>query len=598
MKPQIPQPGPDAEEAEDGATAAESPSARLAEASPTSPRVRARTSSHDEATRPGLGSGQSSSALHSATAIRAMHSEELMRARGFGAMIALLSTFALVPIGLVARESNVAPLWLHLLTVGVLAVSGISGTWVWLRVRGARRPYRMIRIFAVSCVTTALTVQYYAGLFSPAPTLIALGIAYFGFIDDRPLSYVVCLGSSFAYLVIALLVLGGLLPDLGMFRAPEAPLVLRFTAVGTVMAVYLFMFVQTRQSRSATHLAVERLDEALRLVQQREALLDEANQNLDVALAAGGRRGAYTGRAVGAYRLGELLGRGGMGEVYAAVHQKTSQAAAVKLLPGQFVTSPGAVARFVREAEVAMRLRAPNLVEIFEAGETDDGSPFLAMELLKGRDLGWHLRRTRQLPLPELVALIQQIARGLTVAHAAGVVHRDLKPANVFSVDEPATPEARWKLLDFGVAKLRGSQGTLTQRALVGTPGYMSPEQATGIEVDLRSDLFSLGALIYRALTGRPAFSGPDTPRVLFDVVYRSPTRPSELAPMLEPDIDLVLAISLTKDRDRRFASAAELATAFEAATHGALSAALRARGAAQVRALPWGRTVKPREGS
>lgn len=613
-KPERPPPGPDLDERvgdedegdEDPATSAESPAARSyphvgspASAPGARTGARARSSPHDEATRPGLGQGPPSSASHSrasATLVRVMRGEELERARGFAGSISLLSLFALIPICLVARESSIAPTWLHLCTAAVLLASGLSGAWVWVTVRRASRPFLRIRLFAVSCVATALMVQYYAGVFSPAPTLIALGISYFGFVDDRPLSYAVCLGSSLAYLLIATLVLVGTLPDLGLFRSTVAPFILRITAIGTVMAVYLVMFVQTRQSRGATLKAVDRLDEALRQVQEREALLDEANQNLDVALAAGGRGGAYTGHTIGAYRLGELLGRGGMGEVYAAVHQKSGESAAVKILPSPLITHPGVVTRFLREAELATRLRANNLVAIFEAGESDDGSPYLAMELLRGHDLRWHLRKRRRLPLPELVTLIGQLARGLEVAHAAGVVHRDLKPANVFAVDEPASEQARWKVLDFGVAKLRGSQGTLTQHALVGTPGYMSPEQARGGEIDLRSDLFSLGALIYRALTGRPAFSGPDTPRVLFDVVYRAPTCPSELVPGLPADVDLVLALALAKRREDRFASATELADALAAAASAELAPPLRERARGLISALPWGHTVRPRD--
>src|SRR5439155_13924929 len=139
-------------------------------------------------------------------------------------------------------------------------------------------------------------------------------------------------------------------------------------------------------------------------------------------------------------------------------------------------------------------------------------------------------------PLAELVELVRQIAAGLSAAHRAGVVHRDLKPANLFLVEKPG--DDTWKILDFGVAKLRGSTGTLTQRAIIGTPGYMSPEQAQGREVDPRSDVFSLGAVLYRALTGRPAFSGPDLPQILFDIVYRCPTRPSEIVASLPRDVD------------------------------------------------------------
>src|SRR6185503_18320373 len=179
MKPDLPPLGPDLgdeDEAEEEATAAESPAAR---ATPHSGAGGSSVSSHDQATLPGTGRGASSaghSRSASATLLRVMRGEELERARGFAGMIALLSLFALIPVGLVARESTIAPLWLHLCTAAVMLTSGLSGAWVWLLVRRARRPFRMIRIFAASCVATALMVQYYSGVFSPAPTLIALGI--------------------------------------------------------------------------------------------------------------------------------------------------------------------------------------------------------------------------------------------------------------------------------------------------------------------------------------------------------------------------------------------------------------------------------------
>jgi len=571
------------EQPDDRATAVETPHAR----------------SDAAATRPGIvghttGSAGGSASVHSATATRALRGEALERARGFGRMIAVLGVAALVPVWLVWRARPETPPWIQMLMATVLAAASLSGAWVWRRVRTASRPDRMVRVFGVVCAATALMAQLYAGPFSPAPMLIALGISYFGMLDDRRAATMICLGTVVLYLLLAVAVLTGLVPDMGLFTARATPLAIKGAAFGTAMAVLLFLFAQTRHSRAATHQAIERLDEALRQVQQREALLDEAHQNLDQALAGGGRRGVYSGRSVGPYRLGELCGRGGMGEVYAAVHGQSGASLAVKVLSGQAVANRDLVQRFLREAQLAMRLSAPNLVEILELGESRDGEPFLAMELLKGRDLGWLLRKKRQLPVADVVELAAQVARGLSVAHHAGVVHRDLKPANLFCVEVPASPEAKWKILDFGVAKLRGSTGTLTQRALVGTPGYMSPEQAQGGDVDARSDLFSVGAVLYRALTGRPAFSGPDTPKVLFDVVYRTPARPTTVAASLPPDVDAVLAIALCKDPDERFASAVELAGALEAASRGALSPDLRVRAEAVVKALPWGRARRP----
>jgi serine/threonine-protein kinase len=541
--------------------------------------------------------GASRGSVHSATAMRALKAEELLRARGFGRVIALLCAGALVPVAFMARALDGRPRWPHEMMAASLVACGVMACVVWGRVRTARNPKRLMRWFGLFCVVHSMVVQYYAGVFSPAPAVIALGISYFGLLDDRSFSYAMCVGAAIGYGALALLVSFGVVPDIALFPSVDTPLALRFAAIGTALAVFAVMLWQQRLSRNATHEAVERLDEALRLVQQREALLEEANQDLDAALAAGaGRRGLYTGRVVGRWLLSEVLGRGGMGEVYAASHAETSASGAIKLLHGRALANPAAVERFLREAEVALKLRAPNLVEIYELGQADDGAPFIAMEKLAGHDLGWHLRRKRQLALSELVELSRQVAAGLEAAHRAGVVHRDLKPANLFLVERAGEAGDFWKILDFGVAKLRGSTGTLTQRAIIGTPGYMSPEQAQGRDVDPRSDQFSLAAVLYRALTGRPAFSGPDLPQILFDIVYRAPTRPSEIVAGLPPDVDLVLAIGLAKRADDRFATPSELAQALEAAGRGELSRSLRARGVLLVRALPWGQTTKPKE--
>ena len=181
---------------------------------------------------------------------------------------------------------------------------------------------------------------------------------------------------------------------------------------------------------------------------------------------------------------------------------------------------------------------------------------------------------------------------GLEAARIAGIVHRDLKPQNLFLAQQlRAAP--LWKILDFGVSRLLGSAGTLTQDQIVGTPGYMSPEQAAGGDATHRSDVFSFGVVVYRALTGVPAFSAPDTPQILYQVVYRNPTRPSEIIPGIPPDVEKVLAISLAKDPDDRFASALELSAALRAAARGTLDPAIRLHAQTLLTALPWGKSAR-----
>jgi serine/threonine protein kinase len=189
--------------------------------------------------------------------------------------------------------------------------------------------------------------------------------------------------------------------------------------------------------------------------------------------------------------------------------------------------------------------------------------------------------------------LVEEVACGLEAAHAAGIVHRDLKPQNLFLHERPFPEAPVWKVLDFGVGKLLESGGTLTEGALVGTPGYMAPEQVQFGAADARTDVFALGAVAYRALTGQPAFGGHEVQR-LFDAVSKQPVAPGQVLPGLPADVDRVLALALAKKPSDRPASASELAGAFGAAAQERLPAALRARADAILRARPWGSARQP----
>jgi serine/threonine-protein kinase len=195
------------------------------------------------------------------------------------------------------------------------------------------------------------------------------------------------------------------------------------------------------------------------------------------------------------------------------------------------------------------------------------------------------LRGRRRLALRETIDLVTQVADGLEAAREAGIVHRDLKPSNLFRADgEGATT---WKILDFGVSKLEGSAGTLTRDQVVGTPGYMAPEQARGGEVDHRADVYGLAAVCYRCVTGSAAFAGSDVPALLYRVVHEMPARPTAIAE-LPGDVELVLAIGLAKQPDERFETAAELAEALTAAARHELPAVLRARARRLLVHTPW----------
>jgi serine/threonine-protein kinase len=356
--------------------------------------------------------------------------------------------------------------------------------------------------------------------------------------------------------------------------------------------VFALTLRMSQIARASMLQAIKASNEALLLAQKDEALLAEVRGQLDRAMRiAVGKPGRYTGQMAGAYRLDVIIGVGAMGEVYAAEHPESGERVAVKLLQADAVVDETLFERFRRESEISLELRHPNLVRVFDVGRLEDGSPYMVMERLEGEDLGARLRREGQLEPPEVVNLVEEVAAGLVHAHDQGVIHRDLKPHNLFqAVDEQG--KTRWMVLDFGISKLRSSSNTLTREGIVGTPGYMSPEQARGAAVDHRSDLFSLAAVVYRALTGRPPFPGENTPRIMFDVVYRNPDRPSHAVPELGRDLELVLAIGLAKDADRRFQSAGQLAGALRAAGRQELDPELRARARKLVRRYPWGSSI------
>jgi serine/threonine-protein kinase len=430
---------------------------------------------------------------------------------------------------------------------------------------------------------------YYWGIVSPATALILFGIYFFSFGGSRRATlgiYLLCAGLHGG---LALAIGAGWVADRGIVRTTGLPWRHELLTHGVVQFLYLCAYLVGRASRKSTLDAVSSLEKAVRQVAQREALLAEARADLDRALKVGGP-GRYTDQVVGSFKLGMLIGRGGMGEVYEAVSVRDGGDAAVKLLTPATMGDPQHVKRFLREAEAAAKLDSEHVVAVLEVGTTAGEIPFLAMERLRGFDLAHHLRRKRRLGAAEVVALVQQIGAGLEAARQAGIVHRDIKPHNLF-LAERADGRRAWKVLDFGVSKLAGRSGTLTKGHVVGTPGYMAPEQARGEDVDWRADLYAVAAIAYRCLTGHPPFTGKDVPTTLYDVVYKMPTRPSTLAEV-GLDLERVLAIGMAKRAEDRFESHAELATALAAAARDTLAPSLRHRADALIEKQAWGQRL------
>jgi eukaryotic-like serine/threonine-protein kinase len=275
-------------------------------------------------------------------------------------------------------------------------------------------------------------------------------------------------------------------------------------------------------------------------------------------------------REMGSYQLGELLGRGGMGEVYHATHRMLARPAAIKLIRpevfggGDAAAAQLAVTRFRREAETAAHLRSPHTVELYDFGVTDDQTLYFVMELLEGLNLESLVRRHGPLPASRVVHILRQVCASLEEAHVRGLVHRDIKPANIH-VGRVGLVHDFVKVLDFGLVKPMtdgtAEQSLVTQGGLVlGTPGYMAPEMALSATVDGRADLYSLGCVAYYLLTGRQVFEGDTVMQVFAQHLQTAPTPPSQRGPSaVPPDLERLILSCLAKRPEDRPQRAAEL---------------------------------------
>jgi serine/threonine-protein kinase len=263
----------------------------------------------------------------------------------------------------------------------------------------------------------------------------------------------------------------------------------------------------------------------------------------------------------GRFRLNRLLGRGGMGSVWHATHLGLDVPCAVKFIEGEFAASAEAQGRFQREAKAAAQLRSPHVVQILDHG-ISDGVPYIAMELLDGEDLGKRLARVGRLSPHEVHTVMVQVCRALSKAHGLGIVHRDLKPDNIFLVRDDDREIA--KVLDFGIAKANANQldGSNTKTgAVLGTPYYMSPEQAQGTKaVDHRSDLWSLAVIVYQAITGRLPFDSEALGDLLVKIIVSPVPVPSQVAPDIPIGFDQWWARAASRDPAVRFQTAKEFA--------------------------------------
>ncbi|HEX8794097.1 MAG TPA: serine/threonine-protein kinase [Polyangiaceae bacterium] len=273
------------------------------------------------------------------------------------------------------------------------------------------------------------------------------------------------------------------------------------------------------------------------------------------------RRQLYYARRLGRYRLKARIGHGGMSEVWLAWDETLKRDVALKILDRTVSGDAVAVRRFEREAMAASGLQSPHTIRVFDFGASDDGVWFMAMEHLEGVDLATLVEDVGPMPVPRALRFARQACAALSEAHDAGIVHRDVKPDNLF-VCRMGDDADFLKVLDFGIARIEGAEedATVTRAGWVhGTPAYMSPEVCNGARADARSDVYSLGAVLYFMLTGTPPFTAPTAAAVMVAHVNEAPEPPSERVPGVPADVEHVVMRCLEKSPAQRYLSAREL---------------------------------------
>ena len=514
--------------------------------------------------------------------------EEIARLRVYALFSLVMYVVALVGLPLLGGDRHLKQALLALLVLDVLAAGYVVRS---LGEPGRYRP-RVILALAVLATVTGYTVILYWGINSAAPATVALGLYFFSRSQSAGAAWFIYGLCAVAQAVLAVLVLTGAMADPGIYTGADRPLHYHVVTQVALQFLYFMAHVLARLGRASTLRAIDSLLRVHRQVEQRDAALMEVKQDLDRMVQLGGP-GRHSEKVLASYRLGPVIGRGAMGEVYEATHVTGGERAAVKLLYPHVLEHPGAIERFLREARAAGALDSPHVVRILDASPPDAPMPYLVMEHLAGKDLAFMLRNRRRLSGEQLTALVAEVAAAIDEAGAKGIVHRDLKPHNLFLAERGGGAAPTWKVLDFGASKLARHHGTLTAGRVVGTPAYMAPEQARGEDATPRADVYGLAAIAYRCATGRPPFSGKDLPGTLYNVCYSMPPQPSVIAEV-PAGVDAVLAVGLAKDPADRFSSAADLSRALGAALAGRADARIEERARALLASLFWGERLEP----
>lgn len=269
----------------------------------------------------------------------------------------------------------------------------------------------------------------------------------------------------------------------------------------------------------------------------------------------------------GRYRVLDVIAKGGMGMVYDAIHVGLRRRVAIKTLRAQYAHSKTAISRFQNEAAISGRFGHPNIVEVYDLGELEDGTPYLVMERLEGETVTERLARERQLPIQVAVEITAQVLSALVITHAEGILHRDIKPDNVCLVGGDRG-RITVKVLDFGVAEVVSSGPTSapgSAPSVAGTPAFMAPEQAQGVrDLDARADIYSVGMVLYVMLTGQLPYKAHSAAALLAEIQRVKPVRPRMLRPDVPPSLDSVAMTALALNREDRYADATAMLDALE----------------------------------